>query len=234
MVTTTQLTTELNAPLDETGTKLVHAARQLAGASSPAQRADAVNAALELAAPHAERVVCLFAPSWPTATLNIEDITAEALFEIAALFQTAPRTSASRIMAWLSAKLMDTVYARFVDAKFEARLERAFVHTQDAAVATDSLTTESSNDTDDASSGLDDGEEILGTADSVSHAHRLQEVLGRLMATDARLLSLRASGASFSTIGRLIGASATTARRHHERALTAARRVAADLYTHAA
>ncbi len=229
-------TTALDASARETGARLVRAARQLAIARTADQHAAAMEIVLELATPHAERVACLFVPSWPTEAVDSSELTAGALMEVAVAFSSAPRNTPSRLMAWLSSKLMDTMYATYVDAKRAARLHIAVSSNEDPEITTDFSTADSADEEErnvsmTYATNSVDGEDAPGTD---SRTHRLHEVLSRLMAEDARLLSLRASGAAFETIGRLIGVSATTARRYHERALLAARRVAADLYDHAA
>ena len=226
----TMLATDAPAPSmspTDIGARLVRVSRQLAVAKTAETYAKTMSVALDLVTPHAERTVSLFVPSSPTDRYDITELTGEALMEVAARFPEAPPATETSMMAWLSATLMDAVYARYVDAKRIARLDRDLASATSEADVLDSSTV--------AIGTRDDGRDAAEPyAVDELHARRLQRVLGCLMSTDARVLSLRASGASFATMGRLIGVSASTARRQYDRALSAARRVAADLYDHAA
>jgi|GEM_PF-3328208 len=214
------------------GDRLLVAARRLSAARTPGAAATALNAALDAATAYVERTVCLFVPSWPTADVDVDTLTADAMMEVASRFPDAPRTTSTAIMAWLSATVFDTLYAQYIAARYDARNERALATSDDAATSLllsdeDALTNEDTDPT------------YVPRAEPVPdvtalQAHRLQRVLARMMARDAQLLSLRAAGTPMREIGRMLGVTARTAGRLHARALSAARRIADELYDDAA
>ncbi|MCC6772876.1 MAG: hypothetical protein IT360_16925 [Gemmatimonadaceae bacterium] len=80
----------------------------------------AVDAALTIATPRIVRIARLFVPSWPVAHVEVEDLTQEALLEVAASLHLAPCASDEHTQAWLSALVMQVLHELWRVAAREA------------------------------------------------------------------------------------------------------------------
>lgn len=79
-------------------------------AQDPDAHARAVDAVLTAATPRITRIARLFIPSWPVAHVDVDDLTQEALLEVAASLHLAPCSSDSHTQAWLSVLVMQVLH----------------------------------------------------------------------------------------------------------------------------
>lgn len=94
-------------------------------ARAPGTHAAAVDAALNAATPAFHRVATLFAASWPTQDVDVDDLVQEVLLELAAALDFAPRGTTHGIAAWLSSLAFDTLHGLRDAARRNARGEHS-------------------------------------------------------------------------------------------------------------
>lgn len=94
-------------------------------AQDPDSHAVAVDAVLTTFVPRIARIACVFAPSWPVAHVEVEDLTQEVLLEVAASLHEAPYTSDAHAQAWLSVLVMRVLHDLWRAAVQDAADHRA-------------------------------------------------------------------------------------------------------------
>jgi len=172
----------------------------------------AVDDALSAALPAVQHIAMIFASSWPTPVVDVDDLVQEALIELTASLAFAPRVRDQRLAAWLSALAFDVMHQLWETARV-SELAMAVAHDTVAVV-------ESSHATWAADNAVAD----FGDAHDSEH-ETLDAVLRELSDAESLVLALRRDGHSWRMIARLVGTSPRGAQRRGARALAAARNV---------
>ncbi len=100
-VDSTPASRNIEEAADHIGT-LACALVKMRRARTPDEHASAVDAALNAATPSIHRVARLYAASWPSEDVDVEELVQEALLEVAAALHFAPRATGHILAAWLS------------------------------------------------------------------------------------------------------------------------------------